>query len=158
MKNYYWILMRRDQVFKVCVNYVIIKIMELKFLNVLNNVLVWIVLDYVDGEVKVEQFVVRFKIKEVVDCFKKIFEECQQNLMKFQKGYVLLVVELLKEINFVVFFDVCVDGEFLGWIIMELFLNIVFWIVENFRVLCIGEKGFGFKNFIFYRVILDFVC
>lgn len=81
MKNYYWIFMRRDQVFKVCVNYVIIKIMELKFLNVLNNVLVWIVLDYVDGEVKVEQFVVRFKIKEVVDCFKKIFEECQQNLL-----------------------------------------------------------------------------
>lgn len=39
--------MRRDQVFKVCVNYVIIKVMELKFLNVLNNVLVWIVFDYV---------------------------------------------------------------------------------------------------------------
>lgn len=57
-----------------------------------------------------------------------------------------------------VFFDVCVDDEFFGRIIMELFLNIVFRIVENFRVLCIGEKGFGFKNFVFYRVILGFVC
>ncbi|XP_054963438.1 E3 SUMO-protein ligase RanBP2 isoform X3 [Pan paniscus] len=158
MKNYYRILMRRDQVFKVCANHVITKTMELKPLNVSNNALVWTASDYADGEAKVEQLAVRFKTKEVADCFKKTFEECQQNLMKLQKGHVSLAAELSKETNPVVFFDVCADGEPLGRITMELFSNIVPRTAENFRALCTGEKGFGFKNSIFHRVIPDFVC
>ncbi|XP_017396631.1 E3 SUMO-protein ligase RanBP2 [Cebus imitator] len=158
MKNYYRILMRRDQVFKVCANHVITKTMELKPLNVSNNALVWTASDYADGEAKVEQLAVRFKTKEVADCFKKTFEECQQNLLKLQKGHVSLAAELSKETNPVVFFDVCADGEPLGRITMELFSNIVPRTAENFRALCTGEKGFGFKNSIFHRVIPDFVC
>ncbi|XP_062943980.1 E3 SUMO-protein ligase RanBP2 isoform X2 [Cynocephalus volans] len=158
MKNYYRILMRRDQVFKVCANHVITKTMELKPLNVSNNALVWTASDYADGEAKVEQLAVRFKTKEMADCFKKKFEECQQNLLKLQKGQVSLAAELSKETNPVVFFDVCADGEPLGRITMELFSNIVPQTAENFRALCTGEKGFGFKNSIFHRVIPDFVC
>uniref|UniRef100_A0A2K5K3Y8 E3 SUMO-protein ligase RanBP2 n=1 Tax=Colobus angolensis palliatus TaxID=336983 RepID=A0A2K5K3Y8_COLAP len=158
MKNYYRILMRRDQVFKVCANHVITKTMELKPLNVSNNALVWTASDYADGEAKVEQLAVRFKTKEVADCFKKTFEECQQNLLQLQKGHVSLAAELSKETNPVVFFDVCADGEPLGRITMELFSNIVPRTAENFRALCTGEKGFGFKNSIFHRVIPDFVC
>ncbi|XP_003922812.1 E3 SUMO-protein ligase RanBP2 isoform X3 [Saimiri boliviensis] len=158
MKNYYRILMRRDQVFKVCANHVITKTMELKPLNVSNNALVWTASDYADGEAKVEQLAVRFKTKEVADCFKKTFEECQQNLLKLQKGHVSLAAELSKETNPVVFFDVCADGEPLGRITMELFSNIVPRTAENFRALCTGEKGFGFKNSVFHRVIPDFVC
>ncbi|XP_012519718.1 PREDICTED: E3 SUMO-protein ligase RanBP2 [Propithecus coquereli] len=158
MKNYYRILMRRDQVFKVCANHVITKTMELKPLNVSNNALVWTASDYADGEAKVEQLAVRFKTKEMADCFKKKFEECQQNLLKLQKGHVSLAAELSKETNPLVFFDVCADGEPLGRITMELFSNIVPQTAENFRALCTGEKGFGFKNSIFHRVIPDFVC
>ncbi|CAO2608084.1 RanBP2-like and GRIP domain-containing protein 4, partial [Lemmus lemmus] len=158
MKNYYRILMRRDQVFKVCANHVITKAMELKPLNVSNNALVWTASDYADGEAKVEQLAVRFKTKEMTECFKKKFEECQQNILKLQNGQVSLAAELSKETNPVVFFDVCADGEPLGRIIMELFSNIVPQTAENFRALCTGEKGFGFKNSIFHRVVPDFVC
>ncbi|XP_042102028.1 E3 SUMO-protein ligase RanBP2 isoform X4 [Ovis aries] len=155
VKNYFRILMRRDQVFKVCANHVITKTMELKPLNVSNNALVWTASDYADGEAKVEQLAVRFKTKEMADCFKKKFEECQQNLLKPQKS---LTSEFSKETNPVVFFDICADDEPLGRITMELFSNIVPKTAENFRALCTGEKGFGFKSSIFHRVIPDFVC
>lgn len=111
-----------------------------------------------DGEAKVEQLAVRFKTKEMTECFKKKFEECQQNILKLQNGQVSLAAELSKETNPVVFFDVCADGEPLGRIIMELLSNIVPRTAENFRTLCTGEKGFGFKNSIFHRVVPDFVC
>ncbi|XP_023573281.1 E3 SUMO-protein ligase RanBP2 isoform X3 [Octodon degus] len=158
VKSYYRILMRRDQVFKVCANHVITKTMELKPLNVSNNALVWTASDYADGEAKVEQLAVRFKTKEMAECFKKKFEECQQSLLKLQKGQVSLAAELSKETNPVVFFDVCADGEPLGRVTMELFSDIVPHTAENFRALCTGEKGFGFKNSTFHRVIPDFVC
>ncbi|XP_006873099.1 PREDICTED: E3 SUMO-protein ligase RanBP2 isoform X2 [Chrysochloris asiatica] len=158
MKNYHRILMRRDQVFKVCANHVITKTMELKPLNASNNALVWTASDYADGEPKVEQLAVRFKTKEMADGFKKKIEECQQNLLKLHKGQVSLPAELSKETNPVVFFDVCADEEPLGRVIMELFSNIVPRTAENFRALCTGEKGFGFKNSIFHRIIPDFVC
>ncbi|ELK10668.1 E3 SUMO-protein ligase RanBP2 [Pteropus alecto] len=158
LKNYYRILMRRDQVFKVCANHVITKTMELKPLNVSNNALVWTASDYADGEARVEQLAVRFKTKDMADCFKKKFEECQQNLLKLQKGQISLTADLSKETNPVVFFDVCADDEPLGRITMELFLNIVPLTAENFRALCTGEKGFGFRNSIFHRVIPEFVC
>lgn len=112
----------------------------------------------IDGEAKVEQLAVRFKTKEMTECFKKKFEECQQNILKLQNGQVSLAAELSKETNPVVFFDVCADGEPLGRIVMELFSDIVPQTAENFRALCTGEKGFGFKNSIFHRVVPDFVC
>uniref|UniRef100_A0A6I8P227 E3 SUMO-protein ligase RanBP2 n=1 Tax=Ornithorhynchus anatinus TaxID=9258 RepID=A0A6I8P227_ORNAN len=158
MKKYYRILMRRDQVLKVCANHVITKTMELKPLNTSNNALVWTASDYADGEAKVEQLAVRFKTQEMADSFKRRFEECQHNLSELQKGQASLAEELSRETNPVVFFEVSADDEPLGRITMELFANIVPQTAENFRALCTGEKGFGFRNSIFHRVVPDFVC
>uniref|UniRef100_A0A8C8R8D7 RAN binding protein 2 n=1 Tax=Pelusios castaneus TaxID=367368 RepID=A0A8C8R8D7_9SAUR len=85
-KKYYRILMRRDQVLKVCANHVITKTMNLKPLNTSNNALVWTATDYADGEAKVEQLAVRFKNQEMADFFKRRFEECQQNLIKLSSN------------------------------------------------------------------------
>ncbi|XP_048791726.1 E3 SUMO-protein ligase RanBP2-like isoform X24 [Lagopus muta] len=157
-KKYYRILMRRDQVLKVCANHVITKEMNLVPSDTSNNVLIWTATDYADGEVKVEQFAVRFKVQELANSFKRRFEECQQSLSELQKGHLSLAAELSKDTNPVVYFNVSANDEPLGRITMELFSNVVPRTAENFRALCTGEKGFGFKNTTFHRIVSDFVC
>jgi len=56
-----------------------------------------------------------------------------------------------------VFFDVTADGSPLGRITMELRSDVVPKTAENFRALCTGEKGFGFKGCVFHRVIPNFM-
>ncbi|XP_077637686.1 E3 SUMO-protein ligase RanBP2-like isoform X2 [Lonchura striata] len=157
-KKYYRILMRRDQVLKVCANHVITKEMNLVPSDTSNNAFIWTATDYADGEVKVEQFAVRFKSQEMANSFKKMFEECQLSLSELQKGHLSLAAGLSKDTNPVVYFEVSADDEPLGHITMELFANIVPRTAENFRALCTGEKGFGFKNSRFHRIVTDFVC
>uniref|UniRef100_A0A2D4PCK3 Peptidyl-prolyl cis-trans isomerase n=2 Tax=Micrurus surinamensis TaxID=129470 RepID=A0A2D4PCK3_MICSU len=150
--------MRRDQVLKVCANHIITKAIDLKPLNSSNNAMVWTATDYADGEAKVEQLAVRFKNQELADTFKKKFEECQLILSEELKGHVSFAAKFSKESNPVVYLDISADDEPLGHVRIELFSNVVPRTAENFRALCTGEKGFGFQNSRFHRIIPDFVC
>mmetsp|Transcript_19340 Transcript_19340/g.29811 ORF Transcript_19340/g.29811 Transcript_19340/m.29811 type:complete len:212 (+) Transcript_19340:30-665(+) len=57
-----------------------------------------------------------------------------------------------------VFFDMEVGGEPAGKITMELRADVAPDTAENFRALCTGEKGFGYKDSSFHRVIPGFMC
>ncbi|XP_056325677.1 peptidyl-prolyl cis-trans isomerase F, mitochondrial [Danio aesculapii] len=60
--------------------------------------------------------------------------------------------------NPVVFFDVAADNQPLGRVTFELNADVVPKTAENFRALCTGEHGFGYKGSIFHRVIPQFMC
>jgi len=57
-----------------------------------------------------------------------------------------------------VFFDMEVGGEDAGRITFELRADVAPKTAENFRQLCTGEAGYGYKDSAFHRVITQFMC
>uniref|UniRef100_A0AAY4CKJ3 Peptidyl-prolyl cis-trans isomerase n=1 Tax=Denticeps clupeoides TaxID=299321 RepID=A0AAY4CKJ3_9TELE len=56
--------------------------------------------------------------------------------------------------NPVVYLDVAADDEPVGRIVIEVSRAAA----ANFRALCTGEHGFGYKGSVFHRVIPEFMC
>jgi E3 SUMO-protein ligase RanBP2 len=70
------IVMRREQIHKLCANHAITSEMELKTQNETN--LMWGANDYTEEEMKLEKFLVRFKYAEQAKRFKEAFESARQ--------------------------------------------------------------------------------
>ncbi len=69
----------------------------------------------------------------------------------------MVLAESKPEKNPRVYFEITIGDEDAGRIEMELFADVVPKTAENFRALCTGEKGFGYKGSTFHRIIPRFM-
>ncbi|XDV31386.1 hypothetical protein PO909_034085 [Leuciscus waleckii] len=75
------VLMRREQVLKVCANHWITTTMNLKPLFGSDRAWMWVANDFSDGDARLEQLAAKFKTPELAEEFKQKFEECQRLLL-----------------------------------------------------------------------------
>ncbi|XP_065888730.1 E3 SUMO-protein ligase RanBP2-like isoform X2 [Dysidea avara] len=83
------VLMRRDQILKICCNHYITGDMELTPLANSNTSWTWMTLsDFSDEEAKVEKLCIRFKLLETAQSFQSVFTECIEKIKNIGEGVV----------------------------------------------------------------------
>lgn len=75
------ILMRRDQVHKICANHYLSKDMTMSPMANNDRAYIWAAQDYSDGEMTVEKFCVRFKTSEEAKKFSDAFEDAKKKIV-----------------------------------------------------------------------------
>ncbi|XP_014610617.1 PREDICTED: E3 SUMO-protein ligase RanBP2-like [Polistes canadensis] len=74
------LLMRREQVLKICANHMLRPDMELTSMPNTNRAWIWVANDFADEEVKVERLCIRFKTTEEALSFKQHFDDARASL------------------------------------------------------------------------------
>ena len=83
------VLMRRDQILKICCNHYITGDMELTPLANSNTSWTWMTLsDFSDEQAKVEKLCIRFKLLETAQSFQSVFTECIEKIKNIGEGVV----------------------------------------------------------------------
>jgi E3 SUMO-protein ligase RanBP2 len=75
------VLMRREQVLKLCANHIITPAMNLVKMNASNNAWCWTAHDYAEEAHQLVKLAVKFKTQEMAANFKEIFEACQNEFV-----------------------------------------------------------------------------
>ncbi|XP_014235888.1 ranBP2-like and GRIP domain-containing protein 3 [Trichogramma pretiosum] len=74
------LLMRREQVLKICANHMLRKDMELSPMPNNEKAYMWVANDFADEELKLEKLCIRFKTVEEAQSFKEHFEKARDSL------------------------------------------------------------------------------
>ncbi|XP_065210965.1 E3 SUMO-protein ligase RanBP2-like [Planococcus citri] len=86
VSGYVRLLMRREQVRKVCCNHRLLKEYELKQHKTTDKAWTWCAQDYSENELKNETFCVKFKHTELANAFRDAFNRAKSNLESPQKA------------------------------------------------------------------------
>lgn len=74
------LLMRREQVLKICANHMLRKDMELTMMKNNEKAYIWVANDFADEELRIEKLCIRFKTAEEAASFKENFDKAKNSL------------------------------------------------------------------------------
>ncbi|OXU29741.1 hypothetical protein TSAR_012326 [Trichomalopsis sarcophagae] len=74
------LLMRREQVLKICANHMLRKDMELTMMKNNEKAYIWVANDFADEELRLEKLCIKFKTVEEAASFKENFEKAKDSL------------------------------------------------------------------------------